>query len=82
MPLRSPPPPPPKRTVPKSDSSLPGQEKGPPSLRDWKIAGPRLPASMMATLKVMHQAHQRATKSNVSFADWFAALVRDKILTT
>lgn len=78
---RSSPPPPTKRPPPQSDNPLPGQVKGPPSLRDWKVAGPRLPASMMATLKVMHEAHRRSAKSTISFADWFACQVRDKILT-
>lgn len=81
MPTRSPPPE--KRTVPIMGNPLPPRQvKGPPSMpRDKKVAGPRIPGSMMTRLKLMHQAHQKETGDEINFADWYANLLQVKIFT-
>lgn len=48
----------------------------PQTNRDRKVAGPRLPGSMMNHLKAMHMAHMARTKDIITFADWFADLMR------
>lgn len=49
--------------------------------RDKKVAGPRIPGSMMTRLKLMHQAHQKETGDEINFADWYANLLQVKIFT-
>lgn len=49
----------------------------PQTNRDRKVAGPRLPGSMMTILKAMHQTHMAHTGTAINFADWFADLLRE-----